>query len=218
MGRAQIDIPMGTVFGGWTVVGGPIQKSLKKYYVCACECGAQREIYQYHLRSGQSSSCGCRAAASTARRSTKHGMTGSPEYRVWRAMIDRCCRKRSRRFKDYGGRGIGVCPRWRDSFESFYEDMGPRPSKSHSLDRIDNDAGYSLENCRWATLVEQARNKSIQRDTASGRVGVTPSGDGKWMARIMCEGRSIFLGTYSDMRDAISARVAGEKEFWGAQQ
>lgn len=80
-------------------------------------------------------------------------------YSMWRGMVRRCTNPAAAHWVDYGGRGITICDRWLESFESFVDDMGQRPTKKHSLDRIDNDLGYSLENCRWATPQQQARNR-----------------------------------------------------------
>jgi hypothetical protein len=85
-------------------------------------------------------------------------MHRTPEYKAWMAMNERCANVNHQSYSFYGGRGITVCERWRVSFQSFYEDMGPRPSRHHSLDRIDNDAGYFPDNCRWATKSEQQNN------------------------------------------------------------
>lgn len=89
----------------------------------------------------------------------RHGMSGSPEYRVWSLMHQRCSNPNSVVFKYYGGRGIRVCDRWSE-FPEFYSDMGARPSQRHEIDRADNDKGYSPENCRWVLPEENSRNRS----------------------------------------------------------
>lgn len=92
-----------------------------------------------------------------------HGLSLTPEYGHWRNMICRCEQPTTPAFERYGGRGISICERWRGSFRNFYEDMGPRPSPRHSVDRINSDGNYEPGNCRWATKSQQSRNMRANR-------------------------------------------------------
>ncbi len=93
----------------------------------------------------------------------KHGMSKKSEYRIWLNMKYRCNNPNASNYFGYGGRGIKVCPRWMESFENFWEDMGERPTKKHSIHRINNDGNYEPSNCKWATKKEQARDKRDSR-------------------------------------------------------
>ena len=147
---------------------------------------------------------------------TTHGMTGTPIYRVWGDMKSRCCNLNHSAYKDYGGRGIIVCPSWSDDFINFYNDMGDRPSTKHSIDRKDNNLGYFPDNCRWADKTTQSRNQRVRKTNTSGYPGVSVHKlTGKWMARIWISTfKRQYLGLFTDLQDAIDARKAAEDKYW----
>jgi hypothetical protein len=90
-------------------------------------------------------------------------MTNTPEYDTWKSIKNRCYNTSFKQYADYGGRGITVCDEWRNSFETFYRDMGPKPSNEHSIERRKNNKGYSKDNCYWATKEEQSNNRRSNR-------------------------------------------------------
>lgn len=125
-------------------------------WLCLCDCGNTNITTTGRLRGGYTKSCGCLKNECTPGQT--HGLSKTPEHKAWTHMRARCNNPNNNRFKNYGARGIKVCHRWLNSFEAFYSDMGPRPSKKHSLDRIDNDGDYTPDNCRWATNRQQVNN------------------------------------------------------------
>jgi hypothetical protein len=147
----------GQKFDRLTVLGQNPVRSLSGSvrWDCICDCGIKSTVRGSELVNGNISSCGC-LQKETA---TTHGMSYVPEYGLWNNMIQRCTNPESSNYSDYGGRGITVCERWLNSVGDFINDMGPRPSLDHTLDRRENDKGYYKENCRWATRVEQNNNR-----------------------------------------------------------
>lgn len=150
---------MQETFGRLTVIESPPGRR----WLCQCECGSpERWVSKYALRSGHSTSCGCRRSETCAAfmranlHEPKHGGARTREYRIWDGMRDRC-----KRHKNYAGRGITVCERWND-FANFLADMGPRPP-GLTIDRIDNNGNYEPGNCRWATMKQQLRNTRVNR-------------------------------------------------------
>ena len=126
---------------------------------CICACGTKRWIELTKLTHGRTESCGCLRDERRNEKLTKHGLSRAPEYKIWHAMIARCSNPRSKSWKDYGGRGIKVCSRWRKSFLAFYKDMGARPNPKLTLDRWDNNGNYQPSNCQWETRKYQAKNR-----------------------------------------------------------
>lgn len=129
---------------------------------CRCDCGELTSVLACNLKHDHTKSCGCarrNAARSIGLANTRHGMHTSPEYRAWQSMIRRCESPSHPGFAYWGGRGIKVYDQWRASFDVFLADMGRRPSKTHSLDRINNDGNYEPGNCRWATKKQQVNNR-----------------------------------------------------------
>lgn len=148
----------GKVFGSLSVISYSHSRKGHAIWMCACECGITKNILGHSLRSGATLSCGCVGAAHRRASATKYGAGRTKEAGVWRSMIARCHDPKSSGFEHYGGRGIFVCTSWRDSFIAFISDMGICPDKL-TLERVNNNLGYSKDNCKWATLNEQARNK-----------------------------------------------------------
>lgn len=134
----------------------------KVRWECLCDCGKKIIVTSDGLLK-PIKSCGCWTREVTRMIFTRHGESRrhktTPEYRIWQGMKARCFRVANPAYPRYGGRGITMCERWANSFEAFLEDMGRRPSKRMSLDRIKNDKGYEPGNCRWATPLTQAQNR-----------------------------------------------------------
>jgi hypothetical protein len=151
---------MGRRFGKLVAVEElPKERGMRRWRL-ACDCGRVVETFQKQFASsGKMRSCGC----DHAKPQIRHGGSTRPEYKHWLNLISRCENPGMTGFKDYGGRGIKVCARWRASFQHFLDDMGARPAPGYSVDRIDVNGDYTPENCRWATRTTQGRNKRFNR-------------------------------------------------------
>ena len=159
-----IDIT-GQRFGRLVAVKPVGRSDGKVVWMLTCDCGRSTQTKVNLLRRGSTTSCGCywrEQCAKACRRRTRHGESRhggetTRTYRTWEAMRARCRNPNNPNYKHYGARGIAICARW-DVYENFLADMGNRPP-GRSLDRIDNNAGYAPENCRWATPKQQRANQ-----------------------------------------------------------
>lgn len=161
-------------------------KGRQPFEVVRCDCGVVKTVIRGDLP--KLKSCGCARGALIAAAKTKHGHgTGSPTYKSWSAMIQRCESPKNKSYHRYGGRGIVVCERWRNSFSAFLDDMGEKPPNK-TLDREDNDGNYEKSNCRWATAKEQGRtNYHLRLVAAFGRI--MPLGD--WAVEVGIERETV---------------------------
>lgn len=162
----QLKDHTGKKYGRWTIIRYVGRKKRKTVWFAHCECGTEKEVIISDLIAGKSKSCGCIQRT--------HGMTDTFEYNSWKGMRQRCRDKNCDDWQRYGKRGIKVCQGWQ-SFETFFDDMGYRPTPTHSIDRIDSRGHYSCghcqecikngwpANCRWASTKEQSRNTRQNR-------------------------------------------------------
>jgi hypothetical protein len=167
---------IGMRFGRLVVIGHGKRSNGVRYATTQCDCGKTTSPAIYDLWSGRSKSCGCKAIEGMLAKVRKHGMSRKRVYENWCKIKGRCYNPKDTSFKNYGARGITMSPEWRASFDAFYKDMGDPPA-GMTIDRINNDLGYSFENCRWATNKEQQYNKT-------NNVQITFNGEtkplGKW--------------------------------------
>lgn len=180
-------------------------KNRKLRWLCKCDCGKEKIILGYHLKSGHTKSCGCLRKEVTIKRlsiinkgneySLKHGRSKNDKtYTSWRHMKDRCTNSNHKYWKDYGGRGITVCDRWlgENGFIHFLEDMEEAPS-GLTIERKQNDLGYFKENCEWATPEQQARNRRNNHyETYNGKTRLLV----EWSAEIGIPYKTLYARIY----------------------
>lgn len=190
---------IGSKFGKLTVLSEidvNERKSRHRKVVCICECGKKTNSFLFSLREGRSKSCGCVAAnkakerwknptkkmievaKASGEKNKTHGMSKHPAFSQWTDMKARCTSESHKWYKEYGGRGVGVCDEWL-SFECFWSDMGGEWSSGLQIDRIDNEKGYCKSNCKWSTRSQQQRNKRNTKyiETPNGVMDITSASE-----------------------------------------
>lgn len=190
----------------------------KSAWLCQCDCGKATTVSTCHLRSGHTTSCGCRKLLPNESAAV-HGLRGAPEYRVWASIIQRCTNPNNKGYRLYGGRGIKVCDEWRE-FSRFISDMGSRPSKDHTIERRNVNGDYCPDNCYWTDDdAIQAFNQNRKANNTSGKSGVYwRKARQKWVALIFPGGRQVRLGSFSKWEDAVAARKAAEVKYYGMEK
>ena len=192
------------------------------FWLCICECGNEKVVAGYYLRSGTTKSCGCYNIDNLKSRKGvkyggKHGMYNSRIYKNYHAIKARCFNTNNEHYDIYGGRGITICDEWlgEKGFENFYDwAIKNGYSDALTIDRIDVDGNYEPSNCRWADKSVQGFNRHIQSNNSTGHKGVSKTKSGNYRAYIKKNNKQISLGTYERIEDAISAREKAEKEYF----
>ena len=165
--KSAIIQKIGDRFGRLTVISNTpnhVKKGHKKklFWLCRCERGVEKYFYGHTLRNGGATSCGCKITDLKKYSISTSLSVGKKSYSSWTLMLSRCYDKRHKNYKNYGGRGITVCDRWKNSFQNFLDDIGERPI-GMTIGRIDNNGHYEPSNCKWETNDQQSSNK---RNTA----------------------------------------------------
>ena len=185
------------------------RKNLQKY-VCQCDCGVVKNLVKHPLISGRTQSCGCLAKELASLRFKKKHDRNHPSYSSWMHMKSRCNNPNEAGYEGYGGRGIFVCERWEDSYDSFIDDVGYAPT-NHVADRIDPNGNYVKENFRWVNRSLSSFNTRKASNNTSGRTGVYWfERVSKWIASIYVNNKQIHLGYFDTFEAAVKSRVDAE--------
>ena len=147
---------VGNRFNYLTIIKFKYIKNKTSYWICKCDCGKEKIIKGSSVITNITKSCGCLKSENAK----THGDTKTSEYISWKSMKARCFNPNIKQYKNYGGRGITVCDEWKNSFIHFIKDMGNKPAKNYSIDRVNVNGNYCKENCRWSDSKTQNRNKN----------------------------------------------------------
>lgn len=213
-------LDIGTRFGKLVITDLPYKYILtgqsRMKYPCRCDCGGTKDVRQDYLKSGKVSHCGCIRFTKDGAEHKTHNFSGTPIYRSWSEMKQRCLNKNSHDYQNYGGRGVLLDPAWH-TFMGFYNDMGETYSEGLSIDRIDVNGNYCKENCRWADDNIQGYNKRFSVRNKSGKTGVSWDGKSKkWRIQFFPPNNQKQISErYTYLWDAIYRRMQLEQQYYG---
>lgn len=218
----------GDVVNGITFLepSGKCKRGVRTMWLCKCHCGKEFRVVATSITSGNSKSCGCRSRANykginkgKKNAGYKHGETKTRLYGIWKDMRLRCNNENNQAYNYYGAKGIEVCEEWEGSYISFREwALSSGYEDNLTIDRIDVYGNYEPSNCKWSNRREQVQNRGTHKNSKSGVNGVTWNKVNKnWGSRITNNYKSIGLGSYENLEDAIEARRQGEIKYWGKE-
>lgn len=212
---------IGNRYGRLTVVGDGKHENWKHKWECKCDCGNTVYVETSKLTTGHTQSCGCLQKERTAEASVTHGQSKSRIHKEWRGILHRCKNPSASHYENYGGRGITVCEEWKgqNGFINFYNwSMENGYADNLTLDRIDNDKGYSPDNCRWIPHIENCHNRGARKDSTTGYPGVQErvmaDGSIRYRVSITANYERFNLGHYGTLDEAIAVRKAAEEKYW----
>lgn len=199
---------LGQRFGHLVVKSYEGIESRKAMWGCTCDCGGTLKVRGNSLLTGRTKSCGCLQVSTRVTANTKHGMRSSRTYNIWLGMVQRATNPNNPATSYYKERGIGVCEDWLE-FKNFLKDMGEAP-EGLTLDRVNNDEGYKLANCRWATRSMQTINRGMFRNNKTGFRGVSFSNSkGVYSAYVNVNNKGYYLGNFPTKEAAALAYNEG---------
>lgn len=175
-------------------------KQKKRFAIYQCDCGNEFKTQIVHIKNNLVKSCGCLKSKNISIMNIKHGLRNHRLYSIWKNMISRCTNPKAVNYEKYGAKGITVCERWL-SVSNFIEDMYPSFVEGLSLDRKNNDLGYSIDNCRWVTKTVQSRNRDKQKRNTLGFKGVKKN-KSSFNVRIGVNYKLINLGSFNTAEEA----------------